>query len=95
MCTALTSSPAKATKVPTTSAMLDRPDTGGTMSETANGICDGFESMSQANMNTIRKRAGVIVPRARPMLLMPVLDFIPRLTMNVASQNTTSTTVPM
>ena len=52
-------------------------------------------SISQANMKKIRNSAGVIVPSASPMLLMPVLDFMPRLTMNVASQNTTSTTVPM
>ena len=46
-------------------------------------------------MKKMRNSAGVIVPNAKPMLLMPVLDFIPRLTIHVASQNTTSTTVPM
>ena len=95
MWTAFTSRPAKATNVPTTRAMLERPDTGGTMSDTEKGICDGLESISQANMNPIRNTAGVMVPSARPMLLMPAEDFMPRLTIHVASQNTTRTTVPM
>ena len=46
-------------------------------------------------MKKMRNSAGVIVPSASPALLIPVLDFIPRLTIQVASQNTTSTTVPM
>ena len=46
-------------------------------------------------MKKIRNAAGMIVPRLSPMLLMPADDFIPGVTMNVASQNTTSTTAPM
>ena len=95
MCTALTSRPAKATKVPTTRAMLDRPVKGGARSETANSICEGLESTSQANMKKIRNSDGTIVPSASPMLLMPVDDDMPRDTTQVAIQNTTSTTVPM
>ena len=95
MCTALTSSPAKATKVPTTRAMLERPSNGGVMSLRWRGAAEGLSSISQANMKKIRAKAGTIVPRPTPRLLRPAVVCIPFDTTNVASQKPTNTTVPM
>src|SRR6478609_5866410 len=50
---------------------------------------------SQANMKKISESAGTMVPRPTPRLLSPAVVFIPLETTNVASQNPTSTTVPM
>ena len=95
MWTALTSRPAKATKVPTTRAMLDSPVKGGIRSLSSSGVADGLPSTSQANMKKISASAGTMVPRPTPRLLSPAVVFIPLETTNVAAQNPTSTTVPM
>ena len=77
MWTALTSRPAKATKVPTTSAMLDSPSNGGVTSLRCIGAADPLPSISQANMKKIKASAGTMVPRPTPRLLSPAVVFIP------------------
>ncbi len=95
MWTALTSRPAKATKVPTTSAMLDSPSNGGVTAARSRGVADGLLSMSQAHMKKISANAGTMVPRPTPMLLNPAVVCIPLETTKVANQNPTRTTAPM
>src|SRR6478609_6504651 len=96
MCTAWISRPANAMNVPTTSAMLDNPLTGGVRSPTpVQGIWFGWSPTSQANMKTISAAAGMIVPRTRPMFPIPADALTPRVTIAVASQNTTRMTAPM
>ena len=75
--------------------MLERPSNGGVMSLRWRGAAEGLSSISQANMKKIRAKAGTIVPRPTPRLLRPAVVCIPFDTTNVASQNPTSTTVPM
>ena len=73
MWTALTSRPAKATKVPTTRAMLDSPSNGGVTSLRCSGAADGLPSISQANMKKISAKAGTMVPSPTPRLLSPAV----------------------
>ena len=95
MWTALSSRPAKATKVPTTSAMLDSPVNGGVTSLRCSGVAEGLLSINQAHMKKIRAKAGTMVPRPTPMLLSPAVFFMPPDTTQVAPQKPTSTTAPM
>ncbi len=86
MWTAFSSSPANATKVPTTRAMLDSPVKGGVTSLRCSGVADGLLSKSHANMKRISAKAGTIVPRPTPMLLSPAVFFMPPDTTQVAPQ---------
>ena len=82
MCTALTSRPANAMNVPTISAMLESPSTGGTRSRAPSyGIWFGLPSISQANMKKIRNAARQDRARGSARCCRcPADDFIPSVT---------------